>query len=390
MAKVLFHDHKLANILFTDELPSGGAAVQTYGWIHGLLANGHQVSLITDLDEEEKMDIKSEFSDLEIIPSFDYSKGVKWLRWVTHRYPDTYRKIKKINPDYVYESIPNWGSYFLGKICRSLGTKYVLRISNDSFLDDRILKNYTKFDRYFLMKGIEMADIILVQNDYQLAAIKKYFPKKNIKKISNPIYVHEPEKIIMGAEKDYIAWAGLFQYQKNLKLLYQIASALPKEKFKIAGTLSSKEDEETYEYLGKLEKLPNVEFVGFLERRQVLAFFANAKYLLNTSRYEGFSNTFLEAMMMGTPILTSEHVNPDFLISGNNLGIVYRSSEDLSTKLVKVDKPAYEQMVSRVLDYVAKNHNYKLVAANLMRLLEGKETLEAESSRAQVDEVVLS
>ncbi|WP_143962616.1 glycosyltransferase family 4 protein [Litoribacter populi] len=388
MAKVLFHDHKLANILVTDELPSGGAAVQTYGWIHGLLANGHQVSVITDIDEEDEF--KKEFGNLEIIPSYDYRKGVKWLRWVTHRYPDTYRKIKKVNPDYVYESIPNWGSYFLGRICRMLGKKYVLRISNDSFLDDRILKNYSKFDRYFLMKGIEMADIILCQNDYQLTAIQKHFPTKKIEKISNPIYVHELDKLKRGAEKDYIAWAGLFQYQKNLKLLFEVASSLPNEKFKIAGTLSSKADEETYEFLGKLEGLPNVEFVGFLERRQVLEFFANAKFLLNTSRFEGFSNTFLEAMLMGTPILTSERVNPDFLISKNNLGIVYQSSEDLSTKLAKVDKSAYKLMVARVLDYVAKNHNYKLVAANLVRLLEGKETVRAQLSQMQVDEVVLS
>ncbi|WP_394334865.1 hypothetical protein [Aquiflexum balticum] len=36
-----------------------------------------------------------------------------------------------------------------------------------------------------------------------------------------------------------------------------------------------------------------------------MEFLNQAKFLLSTSRYEGFSNTFHESMIVGTPILTT-------------------------------------------------------------------------------------
>jgi glycosyltransferase involved in cell wall biosynthesis len=388
MAKFLFFDHKVIKLLLKDDHASGGAAVQTMGWVHGLLDNGHEVKILTDYRNGDEL--KEQYVNVDIIPSFDPSKGVKWLRWFTHRFPDAYRKIKNANPDYVYESIPNWGSYFLGSICRLLKIKYVLRVSNDSFLDDRVLKSYSKFDRYFLMKGLGNADIILCQNDYQYSVIRKNFPGKRVYKIGNPIYVHKPEEYERSGERDYIAWAGLFQYQKNLKLLYQIAEALPHETFKVAGSPSSKADEETRTYLEKLKELPNVELVGFLDRKSVLSFFSKSKFLLNTSRFEGFSNTFLEAMAMGTPILTSEAVNPDGIISKYKLGIVYKDASHLREQWGTLAQENYQELSARVMDFVSENHDYRTVADKLVKLLEGNESVSVSSEVKDLDRVIVS
>jgi glycosyltransferase involved in cell wall biosynthesis len=381
MAKFLFFDHKVINLLLKDGNASGGAAVQTMGWIHGLSENGHEVKILTDYKKGDVL--KEEYAKAHIIPSFDPKKGVKWFRWLTHRFPDTYKKIKEANPDYVYESIPNWGSYFLGTICRILKVKYVLRISNDSFLDHRVLKSYSKFDRFFLMKGLGIADIVLCQNDYQYGVIRKNFPRKRVHKISNPIYIHNPEEYQKSGERGYIAWAGLFQYQKNLKLLYQIAEALPHETFKVAGAPSSKADEETRIYLEKLKEMPNVELVGFLDRKSVLGFFSKAKFLLNTSRFEGFSNTFLEAMAMGTPILTSEAVNPDGIISKYNLGIVYKDASHLREQWGTLVQENYEELSAGVMGFVSQNHDYRTVADKLVKLLEVDEHVNTVSSEVK-------
>ena len=128
-------------------------------------------------------------------------------------------------------------------------------------------------------------------------------------------------------------------------------------------------DEETRTFLEKLRQLPNVKFVGFLHRSQILPFLSKAKFLLNTSHYEGFSNTFLEAMSVGTPIITSSKVNPDSIISKFQLGIVYTNPADLMDQYLLITQESYRELSEKCFNYVSKNHNYKSLAEKLVQSL---------------------
>lgn len=367
MSKFVFYDDKIINLLIKNEKPSGGAAVQAYGWIKGLSEAEQDVYIVTNVIENEP--IKDECIDIKLVPLYDKKKGIRWLRWLYYRLPYIYTTIKKIKPDYLYQGVPGWTSFFIGLICYHLTVKYVIRISNDYLLDDRIYLNYTKTHRFFQRLGFRLAYCILCQNEYQYSRVKKEFPEKKVLKISNPILLKFPEVIEEMHSRPYIAWLGLYQYQKNLKLLYEIAQSLKNENFLIAGKESSKCDDETRYYLAKLAELPNVKFVGFLQRDQVMPFLARAKYLLNTSHYEGFSNTFLEAMSAGTPIISSEKVNPDNIIPKYSLGIIYHDASDLKSKIGSVTPNDYKSMTENVLSYVINNHDHKVLANRLVNFL---------------------
>jgi glycosyltransferase involved in cell wall biosynthesis len=367
MAQFLFYDDKIINILLEEEKPSGGAAVQAYGWIRGLSEAGQGIYVMTNVNQNESL--KKECRDLKLIPLYKKEKGIRWLRWVYYRLPYIYKQIKKAKPDYLYQGIPTWTSFVLGAICRQLNIKYVLRISNDYLLDERFYKNYSRTHRFFQRQGIKLSHCVLCQNDYQLGIIKKEFPNKVAFKISNPMLLRSKDSIIDIDSRKYIAWLGLYQYQKNLKLLYEIACSFKNEQFLIAGKEESKCDADTHYYLCKLRELPNVQFVGFLHRDQVLPFLSKAKFLLNTSHYEGFSNTFLEAMSVGTPIMTSHKVNPDSIISNNKLGIVYNDLADLKNQYASLTPELYAEMSGNVLNYVIQQHDYKLLSKRLMEFL---------------------
>jgi glycosyltransferase involved in cell wall biosynthesis len=366
MAKFLFYDDKIINILLKEEKPSGGAAVQSVGWIRGLSEIGHDVYALTNLNENGT--IKDECKDIDLIPLFDYSKGIKWLRWVYYRIPYLYKTIKKYNPDYVYQSVPDWKSFVMACICRKLKIKYVIRISNDFFLDERFLKHNTRLHQYFMSLGLKMSHYILCQNDYQLQQIEHKFPGKKVLKISNPIVLKSNNHLLEN-DRSYIAWIGIFQYQKNLKLLYEIASTMQDENFCIAGREQSKCDSETLYYLQEIKKLPNVHYIGFLSREQVLPFLSKAKFLLNTSHYEGFSNTFLEAMAVGTPILTSTNVNPNSIINVFNLGIVYSDVTDLKLQLQSIKEDQYTELQNNIDRYIRSNHSHIVLAKKMVNML---------------------
>lgn len=364
MARFLFYDDQIINILLKDEKPSGGAAVQAYGWIRGLAEEGHEVFVMTNFPANANL--KEECRDLQLVPLFDPSKGIRWLRWIYYRIPYIHKRIKELKPDYIYQGIPGWTSFHLAILSRLHRSRYVLRISNDFMLDHRFLKYYSRVHRYFQRWGMRLAYRILCQNDYQLALVNNDFPGKKAFKISNPIYQlykGEPPTI---QTRSYIAWVGIFQYQKNLQQLYDIALHLPNEVFRIAGKADPKCDVDTLVYLQKLKKLPNVELVGYLKRDQLLQFISEAKYLLNTSHYEGFSNTFLEAMSAGTPILTSSRVNPDYLITAHQVGIVYENTEDLCQQLQAITEQCYSAMSENALQYVRSRHDYRRLSKQLI------------------------
>ena len=367
MSKFLFYDDKIINILIQDERPSGGAAVQAYGWIRGLSETGHDISVLTD--SKVTSPLKNECKDVKLVPLYDNKKGIRWLRWIYYRLPYIYRQIKKEKPDYLYQGIPGWQSFILGILCRFLSVKYVLRISNDYLLDNRIYRNHSWVFRLFQTLGMRLSYCILCQNDYQLNIIRKKFPGKRTIKIFNPFFLNQNVENGAYYSREYIAWIGLYQYQKNLPLLYAIASAMKDEQFCIAGKEGTNCDEETYCYLQKLKELPNVRFVGFLQREQVLPFLSKARFLLNTSHYEGFSNTFLEAMSVGTPIISNRNVNPDDIITKFELGIIYENLNDLIHKYAFVQPEDYSEMSKNVRQYVSVNHDYKLLAKRLSNFL---------------------
>lgn len=367
MAKFLFTEPAVMELIATEGKASGGAAVQTLMWMEGLHDIGHQIILAKR--ENDLRQIKPEYQKFQLISTYDSKKGIKKIRWATYRLPKFYKALKKVKPDFLYESVPSWNSYITAIFCKIIGVKYVIRISNDNLLDKRLKNTATLSHQFFLFLGLKLSNYLLAQNDYQFQHLKKKYPKKPIAKFYNPIKI-QPEFLKAKTEiKGYFAWIANFRFQKNLKLLYQIAISLPEEEFKIAGVPNKHYDEESIEYVDKLKKLENVNFVGKLDRSEILPFLANAKFLINTSRYEGFSNTFLEAMNACTPILSSKLVNPDKIIEKNKLGLIYANEIDLKFKIKNLKPKDYQSMSENCIKYLDQNHNNKFLCERLLMFL---------------------
>jgi glycosyltransferase involved in cell wall biosynthesis len=252
---------------------------------------------------------------------------------------------------------------------RYLGIKHIIRIANDPDVNKSMIKGYPKSYEVQINLAYRFADYILAQNNFQYNTLLKIVPPERVLKISNPIVINQtylnPKKTYLG----YMAWIANFRYQKNFSLLYEIAVLLPNEKFKVAGQPLFPLDDETETYFDKLKKLPNVEFVGVIPRDEILEFLKQAKFLLNTSRYEGFSNTFLESMLTGTPILTTTQVNPDGIIDNYGLGIVYENQSDLLLKFGQLSQNDYLNLSQNCIAYVKENHDHILQAKKLFDFL---------------------
>lgn len=358
MKKILFFDFNIHRLLQNESYLAGGSSIQVYSWLKGLEKYSLRIGILKYKNESKKID--SQYDEINI---FDESKGIRKIRWFYYRFPILLYSILMYRPDVIYQSCYGKNTFFAALISKLIGAKFIYRVANDIEADIRIKNKLSNFDFFVYKLGIKLASKVICQNEYQLEGFKKEYSVENIDIIHNPFFITQSSDYGFMEKSNYISWIGIFQYQKNLPGLLKVVKKLPQYKFKIAGKSSKGGlDDDTKHALSKLKKQKNVEFVGFLSRKDIKEFLNKSILLINTSFYEGFSNTYLESLSVGTPVISTKKTDPDSIIKDNNLGDV---SEDISQMHVVIDnfiKSKYnETYKDRCKKYVSENHSpYKL------------------------------
>ena len=116
------------------------------------------------------------------------------------------------------------------------------------------------------------------------------------------------------------------------------------------------------------EDVPFNEMEGFFER---------AKLIVNTSTYEGFPNTFVQAALHGTPIL-SWTVDPDGVLARYGIGNCAEGSYDrlvASAEQVCASESLRAELGKRAAEYAREHHDVNRsaeVLKTLIRALTGR------------------
>lgn len=173
--------------------------------------------------------------------------------------------------------------------------------------------------------------------------------------------------------KRTILWISRYDTMKRPELFIELAKRLPEEDFVIVMPCDKKT---TPDILIHKNFPANVKYVGFVPFSETYEYYFNAKLLVNTSEYEGFPNSFIQACIAKTPIL-SFRVNPDNFIYENNLGFVCNDDLDMAVEFIKgLDEEKLLFYGNNAFDYVKENHNIETSAAAyeevIRRMLEKK------------------
>ena len=109
--------------------------------------------------------------------------------------------------------------------------------------------------------------------------------------------------------------------------------------------------------------MPNVTTLGRVPFDEVEKYFASAKLFINTSVFEGFPNTFLQAGKYGIPIVALK-VDPGQMLTKHGCGATCNDHMDKLIEQVRLymsNSELYEQASSRCLSYVSAYHNKEKV-----------------------------
>jgi glycosyltransferase involved in cell wall biosynthesis len=366
--KLLFWDFQIPFLLKNDNYPVGGACVRQLALAKGLSSLGHKVGILTWKGAREYVGKDAEF---DIVESYSLTIGIRKLRYLCYRFPALLKATKDYQPDFIFQKCFGVDTGTMCLISRILKIPFVYMGSNDIDADGRYRQRLDYLNSKIYEFGIRNANKIIAQNIYQMNEFNKRFKGVNISIVHNPFFCENSE--LPGPkplrDRKYVAWLGVFQPQKNVQALLEIIKKTPELKYRIEGMLQTDSKDDIKAVVKEISSRPNVEMAGYLGRDEVIPFLADSIALLNTSNYEGFSNTFLESWLAGTPVIT-RLIDPDKIISTRGIGMVAEAYAEIPALLRKLNGSMnYQSLARRCRDYVTKNHNTRIIAQKFINSL---------------------
>ena len=265
-----------------------------------------------------------------------------------------HRAIRKLRPDVIIQHGLTIFSSLLAVYCRGFRIKFVYMFASDVEADGYYQSTCKRALLFKLL--IRYADVLVTQNNQQYYKILKKYRKK-----TKILFNGFPIKKLSNITRDYVLWVGRAEKLKNpLKF---IESATFNSNYKIVMICTKVVGQEKYfnEIKHFADEIKNLNFIPFVPFSEIEIYFRSAKILVNTSDYEGFPQTFIQAAINKVPII-SLNVNPDNFITKHKCGIVCDGNEAFMNQSIQnllSDSQQLNQLSNNAYNYARENHDIK-------------------------------
>ena len=332
---------------------AGGAELQQMFIGMGLKTKGVDVSYVTmDYNQHDEEIING----FKIYKTFKPNEGIFILRFFYPRLLKIWRALKKADADLYYIRAATFLPGIIALFCKLHNKKMIFAGAHDTNFMVNNLRLPTKRDEFLYKFGLRKADAIIVQSKTQ-----KKLLLKNFRKIGTVIQNFYPYtgKCIPVNEREFILWVSTIKPWKRPELYIQLAEKFPSEKFVMIGGKPGLESKNYFEEVrNKAERIGNIKFLGFQPFDATEKYFDKCKLFINTSKYEGFPNTFLQAWNRGVPVVS--YVDPDNIIKNNKLGYKVNSKKEMEKALILfLRKKSWDE--DAILNYFKKNHSSDVI-----------------------------
>ncbi|MBP3308778.1 MAG: glycosyltransferase [Clostridia bacterium] len=205
--------------------------------------------------------------------------------------------------------------------------------------NDKDMIKISKKSVAFLLSSFKIKHIFWVSDSAFDSYLFKTFIKKKSSVLYNVISVDEcirKSNSEMAVENVDVVYVGRFSYQKNIeRFLYvckKIVNEIGNVKVALLGDGPNKSD--LIELSKELKIDNNVEFLGFVDNP--LAYVAKSKVMLMTSRFEGTPMAALEAMALGTPIVSTPTDGLKYIVDEGVTGYLSDDDDNLARSAIKI------------------------------------------------------
>lgn len=333
----------------------GGAEVQMLLIAKGLAALGARVSIVAGDSSGSMPDV---VDGVDVVWRSPYRLAAPMTGKLAE-FREIYASIAASDADVVVTMTAVPATALIALSARLQRRSFVYAAASDSDFERDRLESRRRNVKLFHF-AVQLADFVVVQNERQRGMCEARFG-------GSPLVIKsvaEPGELRTSAPEAFL-WAGrVISYKRPLAFV-QLARALPEARFWMLGVPQT--DESDQRLLADLrraaQRLPNLELLDPRPRSEVIALLDRAVAIVNTSEFEGLSNTFLEAWSRGVPALSLSH-DPDGLIERFGLGGFARGSD---TRLASLARELWRrrddqrELARRCHRYVLDNHRPETV-----------------------------
>lgn len=279
----------------------------------------------------------------------------------------------KVQPDIIItRTFTSWAG-IAAKYASRHGVKHIHFTASDLeaqnlFKTINWFKPFDVMEYYYYCNIYSKKSEIRVQNDFQKQTIVST-RNVEVKKVTQACPVCDVSLIKKHTDKINIVWIGNFKLVKRPEKFFKIIDAF-KANENLKFTMIGRCMEEKYQtLLDERQDYPNFDYLGEITNEEVNTFLNKSHILVNTSDYEGFSNTFVQGWMREN-IVISLNSNPDSIVTKHNLGYVTASLEntiEIINKLTTNTTTLLEQG-SKAREYALNHHSVDKVYRNIVDL----------------------
>ncbi|MGH7227808.1 MAG: glycosyltransferase family 4 protein [Nitrospiraceae bacterium] len=231
--------------------------------------------------------------------------------------------------------------------------------------------------RWLYPIGLRLAHAVICRSREQQDSLRTHYGRAGVL-----IRTGHPSVTQIPGEKSTILWVGRLHPLKQPQMFLDLAECLPNERCVMVAMRDGSYESLLQNVRKRAAALPNVTVHEDVPWREIDQFFAQAKLFVNTSTYEGFPNTFVQAAMHRIPIL-SWAVDPDGVLASHGIGTCAAGSFDrlvASAEQLCSSDALRAELGHRALVYAREHHDLarsvdelKVLVRTLARQREGME-----------------
>lgn len=264
------------------------------------------------------------------------------------------RILRRINPDILVDfcASPRLFLYRLMKLL--FGYKYVYLTCCDNDVNGDYKKVENPLFNLFYEKGLKKADRVISQVPTHQKLLRVNFGVESELILSPYLKIKENRT----QKKEYALWVGRAAYYKRPNLFLELARKHPDYRFVMICNKSDYDKGFTNQIKNSQNIPENLDFHEYVPYPEMKSFYNKACMLVNTSDYEGFSNTFIEAAVCHTPII-SLNSDPNNMLTANGAGFLCDGQfQQLSAncQILFQDAELRSEMGQNAFQYAFENH----------------------------------
>ena len=357
------------------KLPFGGAEVQFFLLATSLAKDpAYDVSVLTTVDHQPGVESKSGMKvhkrlgrgRMELKSGQGFLARVRQFTDYLLAFREMRQQFIDIDADvYLHAGAGvEVGAY--GLICRLLRRRFLFFIASSADL----WEPYGKVGgplKWLFPLGIRLAHEVVCRSVEQENRLRNRYGRTGVL-----IRTGHPCPPTRDASRSHVLWVGRGNPLKRPEIFLELAARMPQHRFLMVVAHEDAHPDLLQRVRERAAKLSNLDLYEDVPWSEIDACFARARIFVNTSTYEGFPNTFVQAALSATPVV-SLLVDPDGVLENQQIGVCAGGDFERLVELTQwllSDSQATTGLGRRAHSYATANHSLDKVTGDLKRLIQ--------------------